>query len=182
MKGYDRLNPTQSIKSSLLLVFTLYIRSSSSLASIYLKSSPLFGYMSTRGVLGGLPTPRHTLRSLLPDGIPPERRDLGPLRRRRPSAPSWTIRASGADRSDVHRGGVAPAPGCGPSGPVPRTVHVFAESTARRSFLVFDARIGANRMETVMDELFVALLLLGKDIVVLAVLKIYSECSLGVPF
>jgi hypothetical protein len=30
-------------------------------------------------------------------------------------------------------------------------------------------------METVMDELFVALLLLGKDIVVLAVLKIYSE-------
>jgi hypothetical protein len=118
MKGYDRLNPAQSIKSS-LLVFTLCIRCSSSLASLYLKSSPLFGSTSTRGVLGGLPTPRHTLRSLLPDGVPPERRDLG-LLRRRPSAPSRTIRAPGVDRTDVHRRGVAPAPGRGPSAPPQR--------------------------------------------------------------
>jgi hypothetical protein len=69
MKSYDRLNPPQSIKSSLLLVFTLCIRSSSSLAPLYLKSSPLFGSTSTRDVLGGLPTPRHTLRSLLPDRV-----------------------------------------------------------------------------------------------------------------
>jgi hypothetical protein len=133
MKGYDRLNPPHSIKSSLFLVFTLCIRSSSSLASFYLKSSPLFGCTLTRGILGGLPMLRHTLRSLLPDGVPPERQDLGLLRRRRPSAPSRTVRAPGADRPDVRRGGVAPVLGRGPSGPVPRTVRASAESTTRRS-------------------------------------------------
>jgi hypothetical protein len=79
MKGYGRLNTPQSIKSSLFLVFTLCIRSSSSLAFFYLKSSPLFGSTSTRCVLGGPPTPRHTLQSVFPDGVPLERRDLGLL-------------------------------------------------------------------------------------------------------
>jgi hypothetical protein len=51
----------------------------------------------------------------------------------------------GVDRSDVRRGDV-PAPGRGPSGPVPRTVHAFAESTARWSVPVFGARIGANTL------------------------------------
>lgn len=126
MKGYIRLNRPQSIQSTLLIVFTLCIRSSSSLASLYLESSPLFGSTSTRGVLGGLPTPRHTLGSLLPDGVHPGRRDLGLLRRRRPSVPSRTVRASGADHPDIHREGAAPAPRS-------RTVRPCAvESTARR--------------------------------------------------
>jgi hypothetical protein len=62
--------------------FTLCIKSSPSLAFLYLKFSPLFGSTSTRGILGGLPTPRHTLGSLLLDGVPPWRQDLGLLRRR----------------------------------------------------------------------------------------------------
>jgi hypothetical protein len=85
--------------------------------------------MSTRGVLGGLPMPRHTLRSLLPDGVPLGSRDLGLLRRRRPFAPLWTVRVLGADHPDLRREGVAPAPGRGPSGPVSWTVRASAEST-----------------------------------------------------
>jgi hypothetical protein len=110
MKGYDQLNPQQLIQSIVLINFTLCIRSSSSLAFLYLKSSPLFGSTSTRGVLGGMPTPRHTLGSLLSDGVSPGRRDLGLLRRRRSSAPSRTVRAPGAGRPDVCREGAAPVP------------------------------------------------------------------------
>jgi hypothetical protein len=139
------MEPPQSIKSSLFFVFTLCITSSSSIASFYLKYSPLFSSMSTKDVLGGLSTPRHTLRSLLPDGVSPGRRDLG-LLRRRPSAPSRTVRAPRADRPEVRRGGITPAPGHGPSDPVPRTVRTSAESTATRSFLVFRARIDANTL------------------------------------
>jgi hypothetical protein len=131
MKGYGPLNPSQSIQSTLLIFFTLYIRSSSSLASIYLKSSPLFDYMSTRSVLGGQPTPRHILGSLLPDGVPPERWDLGLLQRRGPFAPSRTIRALDADRPDIRRGRAAPAPRSRPFGHAPWTVRVSAESTTR---------------------------------------------------
>jgi hypothetical protein len=54
--------------------------------------------------------PRHTLGCLHPDGVPPERRDLGLLRRRRRSVPSRTVQALGAGRPDVRRGGAAPAP------------------------------------------------------------------------
>jgi hypothetical protein len=79
MKGYGRLNPTQSIQSNLLIIFTLCIRSSPSLAFLYLESSPLFGSTSTRGVLVGLLMPRYTLGSLLPDGVLLGRRDLGLL-------------------------------------------------------------------------------------------------------
>jgi hypothetical protein len=45
----------------------------------YLKSSPPFGSMSTRGVLGSLSMPRHTVGSLLLDRVPPGRRDIGLL-------------------------------------------------------------------------------------------------------
>jgi hypothetical protein len=100
-EGLWPIEPPQSIKFNILIVFTLCINISSSLAFLYLKSSPLFGFTSTRGVLGGLLTPRHTLGSLLLDGVPPGRRDLGLLRRRRPSVQSRTVRAPGADRSDV---------------------------------------------------------------------------------
>jgi hypothetical protein len=120
MKDYGRLNPPQSIQSTLLIVFTLCIRSNSSLASLYLKSSPLFGSTSMRGVLGGLPTPRHTLESLLPDGVPPRRQDLSLLLRRRLSAPSRTVRAPGADHLDVRRGGAT-------SAPRPRTICAFRQ-------------------------------------------------------
>jgi hypothetical protein len=69
-KGLRSIEPPQSIKSILLIIFTLCIRSSSSLASLYHEFSSLFGFMSIRGVLGGLPTPpRHTLGSLLPDRV-----------------------------------------------------------------------------------------------------------------
>jgi hypothetical protein len=110
MKSYDRLNPPQLIQSTLLLVFTLCIRSRPSLTSLYLESSPLFGSTSTRGILGGLPMPRHTIASLIPDGVPPRRRDLSLLRRSRPSASSWAVRVLGMDRPDVRRGGAAYAP------------------------------------------------------------------------
>jgi hypothetical protein len=60
--------------------------------------------------LGGLLTSRHTVRSLLPGGVRPGRRDLGLLRRRRLSAPSHTVRALDADRSEACRGGDVPAP------------------------------------------------------------------------
>jgi hypothetical protein len=109
MKGYDRLNLHNRSNQIYLSFFTLCIRSSSSLVPLYLKSSTIFGSTSTRGVLAGLPMPRHTLGSFLPDGVPPGRRDLGLLQTRRRSAPSWTVWALGADRPDVRRGGAAPA-------------------------------------------------------------------------
>jgi hypothetical protein len=56
--------PPQSIQSILLVIFTLRIRSRPSVAFFYLKYSPLFGSTSTRGVLNGLPMPRHTLGSI----------------------------------------------------------------------------------------------------------------------
>jgi hypothetical protein len=56
------------------------------------------------------------------------------------------IRAPGMDRSDVRRGGDAPAPGRGPSDPVPRTVRASAESNARWSVLVSGAQIDANTL------------------------------------
>jgi hypothetical protein len=116
------IDPPQSIRSTLLIVFTLYIRSSSSLASLYFESLPLFGSTSTKGVLDGLLTPRHTIGSLLPEEVPPERQYLGLLQRRRRSTPSWTVQAPDADRPDIHRGGAAPAPRL-------RTVRASAEST-----------------------------------------------------
>jgi hypothetical protein len=131
MKGYGRLNPPQSIKSSLLLVFTLCIRNSSSLASFYLKSSPLFGSTSTRGVLGGLPTPRHTLQSLPRWG------------------PSWEARSRSVakkktlcaitDRLSPRHGLSGHTERRSHSCASSRTVHASAESTVRRSFLVFGA-------------------------------------------
>jgi hypothetical protein len=66
-EGLQSIEPLQSIKSTLLLVFTLCIRSIPSLVLLYLESSPLFGSTSTRGVLGILLMPRHALGSNLPD-------------------------------------------------------------------------------------------------------------------
>jgi hypothetical protein len=54
--------------------------------------------------------------------------------------------APGADRPDVRRGGAAPAPGRGLSGPVPRTVRAYAEIPTRRSVPVFGVQIGANTL------------------------------------
>jgi hypothetical protein len=102
MKDYDRLNHTQSIQSTLFIIFTLCIRSSPSLAFLHLEYSSLFGSTSTRDVLGGLPTPRLTIGSLFPNGVPPGRRDLGLMQRRR----YYII----VDRPDVRREGVALAP------------------------------------------------------------------------
>jgi hypothetical protein len=50
------------------------------------------------------------------------------------------------NRLDVRRGGAAPAPGHGPSDLGPRTIRASAVSTARRSFPVFGAQIGANTL------------------------------------
>jgi hypothetical protein len=111
MKGYGRLNSHhRATQLYLLLFFILCIRSTPSLAFLHLESSPLFGPILTRGILGGPPTSIHTLGSLLSYGIPLGMRDLGLLRRRRSSAPSQTVRALGADRPDVCREGAAPAP------------------------------------------------------------------------
>jgi hypothetical protein len=125
MKGYDRLNLPQSIKSNLLIIFTLCNSSSSSLASLYFKFLPLFGSTLTRDVLGGFSTPRHTLWSLLPNEVPPGMRDLGLLWRKRPSAPSRTVQTHAVEESLLR-------PGRGPSGPMSRTIRTSAESTVRR--------------------------------------------------
>jgi hypothetical protein len=133
----DWTPPPKSIQSILLIIFTLCIRSSPSLALFYLKSSPLLGSTSTRGVLDGLPMPRHTLVSLLSDGVHPGRRDLGLLQRRQSSAPSWTIRATGTDRPDVHREGAAPMPRSW-------TIRASTKSTTNSSSPVFGAQISVN--------------------------------------
>jgi hypothetical protein len=146
MKGYGRLTHPQSIQSTLLIVFTLCIRSSSSLASLYLESSPLFGSTSTRGVLGGLPTPRHTLGSLLSGGVPPGRRDLGLLRRGRPSAPLRTVRTYAEEETLLR-------PGRGLSDPVSRTVRASADSTTRRFVPVFGAQIDDNSYIHISDQM-----------------------------
>jgi hypothetical protein len=90
--------------------------------------------------------PRHTLGYLLPDGVPLGRRDLGLLQIRRPSAPSQTVQALGADHSDVPREEAASAPGRGLSDPVPWTVQASAESTAMWFVPVYGALIGANTL------------------------------------
>jgi hypothetical protein len=54
--------------------------------------------------------------------------------------------APGVDRTEVCRGGVAPAPGRGPSGPVSWTVRASAESPTRRSVPVFGTQICANTL------------------------------------
>jgi hypothetical protein len=128
--GVRLIELPQSIQSTLLIVFTLCIRSSPSLAFLHLESSPLFVSTSTRGVLDGLSRLRHTLGSLLPDGVPPERRDLGLLRRRWPFAPLRTIQAPGMDCPDVCREGSTSALRS-------RIVRATADSTARRFVPVF---------------------------------------------
>jgi hypothetical protein len=50
------------------------------------------------------------------------------------------------DRTEVCRGGVAPAPGRGPSGPVSWTVRASAESPTRWSVPVFGTQICANTL------------------------------------
>jgi hypothetical protein len=94
--------------------------------------------MSTRDVLSGLSTARHTIGSILPDGVPTRRRDLGRLRRKRPSAPSQTVRAICADRLDVRREGVAPAPRSRHH----QTVHLY----------VFGVQIDANNFEIALPK------------------------------
>jgi hypothetical protein len=129
----------KSIQTTLLLVFTLCIRSSPSLVFLYLESSPLFGSMSTTGILGGLPTLIHTLGSLLSDRVPPGRRDLGLLRRIRLFAPLRTIQTLDADRPDVRREGVTLASRSW-------TIRASTESTARWLVPVFGVQIGANTL------------------------------------
>jgi hypothetical protein len=107
--GVRPIEPPQSIQSIVLIIFTLCIRSNHSLVFLYLEYWPLFGSTSTRGVLGGLSTPRDTIGSLLLDGVSLRRRDLGLMQRIRPSMPSRTVRAPGAGRPDAHREGAAPA-------------------------------------------------------------------------
>jgi hypothetical protein len=57
-----------------------------------------------------LPTPRHTLISLLPDGVPPGRRDLCLLQRRRRYAPSRTVRTYAEEEPLLHLGRAPSAP------------------------------------------------------------------------
>jgi hypothetical protein len=64
--------------------------------------------------------------------------------RRRPSAPLRTVWATGADRPNVRRGGVTPAPGHGPSAPVSRIIRASIESNLMWLFLVFGIRTSAN--------------------------------------
>jgi hypothetical protein len=72
----------------------------------------------------------------------------GPSRDARSRSAAKKTLCAIADRPDVRRGGVAPVPGRGPSGPILRTVRASAESTTRWSFLVFGAQIGANTIDS----------------------------------
>jgi hypothetical protein len=78
--GLYGLRPIGSTIKSIInihLGFILCIRSSSSLAFLYLKPSSLFGSTSIRGTLGGLPISRQSLGSLLPQRGPSQERDSG---------------------------------------------------------------------------------------------------------
>jgi hypothetical protein len=67
-EGLRLIEPSQSIQSTLLIIFTLSIRSIPSLDVLHLESSTIFVSTPTRGVLGGLLALRHTQGSLLPTG------------------------------------------------------------------------------------------------------------------
>jgi hypothetical protein len=110
-----------------------------------------------------MPEPRQLLGSLLPDGVPPgsEIQALPAILRRpcaradRPApgrgpsgrqagnscscTRSRTVRPCVADRPRLTREHLLLTPGRGPSGPVPRTVRAWSESTAAGSFEVIDA-------------------------------------------
>jgi hypothetical protein len=96
MNGYDRLNSSQLIQSTLLIVFNLCIISSPSLAFLHFKFPPLFGFTSTRDVFSDLSTLRHTLGFLLLDEVPSERQDR--------SATKKTTLCAIADRPSFSRG------------------------------------------------------------------------------
>jgi hypothetical protein len=60
------------------------------------------------------------------------------------------------DRPEACSEGSAPAPGRGPSSPMPRTVRAYAKSTARWFVPVFDAQIGDNFFMVVYYSLVVS--------------------------
>jgi hypothetical protein len=129
--------------------------------------------MSIRGVYVGLPEPRHHQGSLLPDGVPPGSEIQAPpaifrrpcARADRPAlgcglsgrqagnlssyARSRIVRPCATDHPRLTREHHRLAPGRGPSGPVPRTVRAWPESTAAGSFEV----IGASKKVST-DALF----------------------------
>jgi hypothetical protein len=83
--------------------------------------------------LGDLLILRQSLTSLLPDGVPPGR-DIQALPTNSATpAQARTVRPPGADHSARQVVTLAPAPGHGPSNPLPRTVHASAESTVADS-------------------------------------------------
>jgi hypothetical protein len=105
---------------------------------LYLESLSLFGSTSIRGVLGGLPMPRHTLKSLIPDRVPPKRRDLGLLQRRRHRGPSGrTQRRSRSCGQVVDRLALCRVPSAPPSAAPQR-------APTGGSFQCFGVQIGAN--------------------------------------
>jgi hypothetical protein len=134
IKGYAQLYSPNRFTQLYLSFFTVCIRSSLSLAFLYLESSTLTRYGS-----GGLAMLRHTLLSLLPDKVPLGRRDLGLIPRRRSSAPSRTVRTY-AEKESLLR------PDRKPVGPGPWTVRASVESTTRQTvhLTVISAEISAN--------------------------------------
>jgi hypothetical protein len=106
----------QSIQQNLLIIFTLCITSSSSLDLV--EPPPSTSNLHLSSALRRLEiswvscqhqdTP-YDLSFPMPDGIPPGKRDLDLLRRRRRTAPSRTVRAPDADRLNVRRGVADPA-------------------------------------------------------------------------
>jgi hypothetical protein len=79
--------------------------------------------------LGGLPIPKQTLGSLLPDGVPPESEIQVLLANVAAPTHVWTIRPPGADRPASPKGRSTSAPGCGPSDLRPQTIRSTAKST-----------------------------------------------------
>jgi hypothetical protein len=91
--------------------------------------------MSFRGVLGGLPIPRHTLGSLLPDEVLLGSEIQAPSANYAAPAHVQTVRPQGADRLARQAGTLAFArgrgsfaPSHGPSGPWPHTILASIES------------------------------------------------------
>jgi hypothetical protein len=141
MTGYGRLNPHKSIQSTLIIVFTLCISSSSSLASLYFKSSPLFGSTSKK-TSWVVCWHQDILRSLLLDGVLSGRPDIGLVRRTWPTALLSKLQTRTVRRYAEE--GLLLRPGHGPFGHVPRTVRASTENTVRWFVPVFDAQIDVN--------------------------------------
>lgn len=120
--------PNQSNQSIYLFFFILAL-GVAVISPLHPQSSHLFGSMSSRGVIGGLMTPKTTLKSLLHNGVPlVGSRSRFCRRSSQPSKYGGHSDASGRQSAALHRG-VTPYTQVAESGDLPPTVRAHTEST-----------------------------------------------------